>query len=245
MFHNRSALVAASRRPYVAAGGGGWTPASVSTDLWYDADDAATITASGGLVTQWRDKSGNNRHATQSGTLRLTDTASVQNGKHGLLSVVANQTYMDIPAFTRAQPFIVVCAFKRTTATANYEGAWEANNTGAGTRPAMLTRFNDGTSDAGIYDGTNFVKGGGALANNTPYYFVGVFDGASSKFRKNGAAIATGTMGSGGITAATSQQLANYYLPMPGYLLEFFIIPGNSTTDITNAESYLAAKWAI
>ena len=42
-----------------------WTPAQITTALWLDASDAATITPSGGPVSQWNDKSGNGRHATQ------------------------------------------------------------------------------------------------------------------------------------------------------------------------------------
>lgn len=46
-----------------------WTPAYLPTEslaLWFDALDLSTITLSGSTVSQWRDKSGNNRHATQS-----------------------------------------------------------------------------------------------------------------------------------------------------------------------------------
>ena len=44
-----------------------WTPASLGSSLalWLDASDASTITSTGGLVSEWRDKSGNSRHATQ------------------------------------------------------------------------------------------------------------------------------------------------------------------------------------
>ena len=44
-----------------------WTPASLgsSLGLWLDASDATSITSSGGLVSQWNDKSGNARHAVQ------------------------------------------------------------------------------------------------------------------------------------------------------------------------------------
>ncbi len=44
-----------------------WTPTSLGSSLalWLDADDASTITSSAGLVSEWRDKSGNNRDATQ------------------------------------------------------------------------------------------------------------------------------------------------------------------------------------
>lgn len=48
-------------------GGGvsGWTPSGLSgLQMWYAAEDAS-ITSSVGKVSEWRDKSGNNRHATQ------------------------------------------------------------------------------------------------------------------------------------------------------------------------------------
>lgn len=48
-----------------AVGGGLWTPADITTALWLDAADASTVTTVSGAVSQWNDKSGNNRHATQ------------------------------------------------------------------------------------------------------------------------------------------------------------------------------------
>lgn len=41
-----------------------WTPAQRATALWLNANDASTISAAAG-VSQWSDKSGNNRHAVQ------------------------------------------------------------------------------------------------------------------------------------------------------------------------------------
>ena len=52
--------------PYVFAGPVLWTPAEITKALWLDAADASTITESGGAVSQWDDKSGNGRNATQS-----------------------------------------------------------------------------------------------------------------------------------------------------------------------------------
>lgn len=52
--------------------GGAWTPAEIEgLALWLDADDASTITLNGSTVSQWSDKSGNARNATQ-------DTAASQ-----------------------------------------------------------------------------------------------------------------------------------------------------------------------
>lgn len=44
-----------------------WRPSYISTglDLWLDASDSSTITLNGSTVSQWSDKSGNNRHFTQ------------------------------------------------------------------------------------------------------------------------------------------------------------------------------------
>ena len=42
-----------------------WTPADISTAAWYDAADTGTITPGSGAVSQWNDKSGNGKHATQ------------------------------------------------------------------------------------------------------------------------------------------------------------------------------------
>lgn len=45
----------------------GFTPASLGATLsmWYDADDAASITLNGSTVSQWNDKSANARHISQ------------------------------------------------------------------------------------------------------------------------------------------------------------------------------------
>lgn len=43
-----------------------WTPAQISTLLWFDASDAANLSLSGSAIDQWNDLSGNGNHVTQS-----------------------------------------------------------------------------------------------------------------------------------------------------------------------------------
>lgn len=44
-----------------------WTPSQITTLLWFDASDLTTISKdSNNLISQWNDKSGNNRHLYQS-----------------------------------------------------------------------------------------------------------------------------------------------------------------------------------
>jgi len=42
-----------------------WTPARISVRAWYDSSDLDTITETGGYVSQWDDKSGNDKHLIQ------------------------------------------------------------------------------------------------------------------------------------------------------------------------------------
>lgn len=71
-------MVVLGRRPL-------WTPGNISTALWLDANDASTITLNGSTVSQWRDKSGNNRHASQATVANQpTYTASAFSGKPAL-----------------------------------------------------------------------------------------------------------------------------------------------------------------
>jgi hypothetical protein len=42
-----------------------WNPGIIAPTLWLDAADATTVTTVSGAVSQWNDKSGNARHATQ------------------------------------------------------------------------------------------------------------------------------------------------------------------------------------
>ena len=60
-----------------------WTPALLSTALWLDAADASTVTTVSGAVSQWNDKSGNGRNATQAtaGNRPATGTATL-NGRN-------------------------------------------------------------------------------------------------------------------------------------------------------------------
>ena len=59
---------------------GPFAPSDISNlDAWYDASDAATISATGALVDQWNDKSGNGYHLTAAGGNRPSTGTRTQN----------------------------------------------------------------------------------------------------------------------------------------------------------------------
>lgn len=93
-----------------------WTPSELgaSLALWLDADDASTITLNGSTVSQWSDKSGNGRHATQaSASAQPTYEASGFAGKPSV-TWIDNLNRMDTPTFT-AQSFYFVTRYSDGT----------------------------------------------------------------------------------------------------------------------------------
>lgn len=76
----------ALRRRATRAAGAAFVPTDISgLQAWYDASDAASITDSGGAVSQWNDKSGNTRHLVQAtGGAKPTTGSATLNGKNVL-----------------------------------------------------------------------------------------------------------------------------------------------------------------
>ena len=83
-----------------------WTPADITTALWLDAADASTITTVSGAVSQWNDKSGNNRNVEQS--VAISRPLYQATGFNGLPAIafdgtndfLKNNTYQPAGAFT-------------------------------------------------------------------------------------------------------------------------------------------------
>lgn len=212
-----------------------WTPASLSGLVaWFDASDGSTITASGGNVTEWRDKSGNARHLANAGTGPATGSRTLNS-----LNV------LDFPFFrvlTRAsvtvsQPYTVAWAgaYDSTFGPSDATVAISLGETSAYAAYAAISQWR-------MFNGT--VLGGGT-ANSSAHCWVSIANGSSSSVRIDGSAQATGNAGTGNgsrinLGAASSTATASF----DGYIGEVVISTGAlSGTDLTNLESYLKTKW--
>jgi hypothetical protein len=96
-----------------------WTPAALGSSLalWLDADDASTITLNGSNVSQWSDKSGNNRHATQATAANQPEYIASTAVLGGRPSVSATETtgYNLVGMLTpslAAREWLLVCAYE-------------------------------------------------------------------------------------------------------------------------------------
>lgn len=217
-------------RPVSASG---WSPADLASDLvaWYDAADSATLTASAGVVSQWRDKSDNAHHLAPWNTGPVTGSET-QNGLN-VVSFTADP--MGSAVTSLAQPFTVAWVGKYGTAE------WTPAVSLGADVPSFSIYHGGGTWLA--YSGTALTT---ATAYDTsPHLFVSVHNGGSSSARLDAASIAAGNAGTNGISLINLGS-ANNAGGITGWLAEVVVATGALTgSDLANLEAYLADKWGI
>ena len=209
--------------------------------LWLDGADssAASMTLDGTLVSSWRDKSGNGRDFTASGTARPTLTASGLNGKSvvtfdGSNDQLTNAT--NVVGFSSVTMFAVV--YRQTGAYGGIITSTSADNT-----PALIIE----NSNIGV-------RGHGQISVNTggftgPAVVCGRVNAGATEIFTDGLVrdsdAVSGSLGSVTTTAIGTYRLAaaNY---LNGYIAEIIVYPTDLTTaDRARVEAYLAAKWSI
>ena len=125
-------------------------PLTLSPALWLDASDAASITSSGGAVSQWSDKSGNAHHATQSvAASKPTTGANTQNGLN-VLTFDGVDDYLTITnfmsAWTAGELLAVIKVDADPPATATPTGIYLFNE------PGSAAASHHPWTDGNIYD---------------------------------------------------------------------------------------------
>lgn len=223
-----------------------WTPADITTALWLDAADAATITESGGDVSQWADKSGNSNHAVNAGAGKPSYDAA----NDRIVFDKASSEYLALTSqpFTGTTARTVFAVINTQTAGSSGNGFFSADdsgssgqlwdlcpegsafyirivgndyytpNPGTGTDELIVAQWESGSSSNSNvwHDGSALTRAGGSSAT-----------------------VNTGT-GTAHI-GRTPFQSNDYY---DGYIYELIVITGTVTTDTRQTvEGYLAWKW--
>ncbi|MBT8037962.1 MAG: M6 family metalloprotease domain-containing protein, partial [Verrucomicrobiae bacterium] len=225
-----------------------WTPAETTTALWLDADDASTFTLNGGNVQEWRDKSGNARHAGQTTpSSQPADTASGLDGKH-VVSFDGSSDYLNFGTGLDFMSGASHSAFIVLADVTNYSDIYGAASGGSGANSLHVGfsnssgyRMNYWGHDYGPSVTSNFVATG-SIVN----YIWDV--GSPKQIFANGSlegsghnALAPGTMSGGG---RISNVVGHGYLG--GKIAEIVIVSGSvSQADRELLEGYLAHKWGM
>jgi hypothetical protein len=250
-----------------------WTPALISTALWLDAADASTVTASSSLITEWRDKSGNDKHVTAADALRPTYTSAGLSGR----SVVTYSGSQRLQAATASD-----WAFMHNGSQYAIFAAWQAGTSSdpnavyalcstrtSGSTLGVLFFYDDRTSIpvnnqirhlVGTFEGTNYIlnsSSDGVHAANTPV-IIGLqadVGNATASLRStirvnDGTAIQNNATTTAAVTGNPQHPLivgsTDGAAALTGFIAELVIINGATTTDTRQRiNGYLAHKWGL
>lgn len=212
-----------------------WTPAALGSDLltWLDAGDASTVTVSGSGVSEWRDKSGNARHASQ-----FIDSSRPP--WSGTKVALDGATYLLLAAGLPTTYDCIIVGRPRDNAYAGASGYRVALQVDSGNYPVLI----DNAGTIGTY-------GGGFSGSGYSWGSVDGFDYATI----NGTtSVATHGMNGGaqqftgsGVAASAPISLNRSDYPMPfGDVYEIaFVTYGASLDTKQKLEGYVAHKWGL
>ena len=232
----------------ILSGSAPWSPAQTTTELWLDAADDSTITRSGDLVSEWRDKSDNDRHASQatSGS-QPSWTFEGLNGKDvltfdGTSEFLNLGTGLDFVAGTSHSAFIVLADI---TSYSNIYGAANGNSGSSslhvGFANANTYRMNYWSHDYGPSITANFESNGSILN-----YVWEV--GAPKQILANGKSEGTGHNAQAIGTMAGGGRIGNIVGQgfIGGKIAEMVFLTGTvAQADRERMEGYLAHKWGL
>ena len=206
--------------------------------LWLDAADASTITESGGLVSQWDDKSGNGNDAAQ-GTGSAQPEYSVRQ-QNGLATLEFNGSkYLTTSAFSSAlaQPNTIFIVSKRDAVVADdylIDGL-----TGTDRHASLVS----GAGKYQLFAGAGLE--GGAI-NTVAEMQTIIINGASTKLYINGALNASGTEGAHSLDGLTIGAAYGLWGKLDGFIAEILIYDRLlSASEIAATESSLNNKWGL
>jgi hypothetical protein len=231
-----------------------WSPANITTALWLDAADAGTITESGGAVSQWNDKSGNNRHATQSdATRRPAFTSSALNGYSALTFDGTNDGLTCGDAFHSANLLIFAVA-KTSNATAEQNIVTKWN--GTGNQREFIFRFRS-TNKVGAFFSFDGSSANSSFLDTTGTAGTGWTIGGAVR---NGTALTVSLNGSQNSSTLASSSLfnstasldigyffdgSNVFEPLNGQIATVVIATNPSLADLQKLEGWAAHKYGL
>lgn len=211
-----------------------WSPTDLTGLVaWYDASDTATITATGGNVTDWNDKSGNGYHLQDIAGTPVTGSATI-NGLNVLSYTDDSLQNASVPMSGASRTWFIVIEINASdtsyiVAAVPNTGPWlylatsGSSNTGINNGVTSTSLYVNGSLFSGTTRGDVFT----AIGTGTPKIVrpTGTFTG------QNGVAL---SYNGGGFGYGSGTKLA-----------EVIICETPSAEDITATESYLTTKWGL
>lgn len=234
-------------------------PVTSNLSIWVDATDAATITESGGSVSQWNDKSGNGINFSQGTSSNRPTISKDSTTGNQFISFDGSNDFLQASSTVLANKssltWFVVLKWNSGSA-ADYEPFMATTNSGSTLDHGAFHYVNPSNYGAcypfyasgnGNYDGNNLYTSGAT------YIIEAVADGTNYLVSRNGATEGFVTF-SGGTGTTTNNALINIcYQPQGGTsrwgkfdIGEILIYTAKlSGSEIQSVRTYLNEKWRV
>lgn len=236
-----------------------WTPAKLpNLALWLDAADSSTITLNGSTVSQWRDKSGNGRHASQNTAANQpTYTANGLNGKPVVTFDGSNDFMAFQTAFGTVTEFNAVIVWRTdASGVGNFDYLYQI---GDGSNALSL---NAASPTAGSFNGNYYGLTSATTPSALDFNTAAVFNAAAITSHRigtgtthnlwvNGSARTVPSWPSSLNVDSSNSGLGRFINNnahfLQGYIAEIVFVTNSalSTADRQLLEGYLAWKWAL
>lgn len=221
-----------------------WTPSSIAMLLWLDAADANTITLNGSTVSQWNDKSGNGRNATQAtasnqpvyvGSAINNLPAITFDGVNDRLEV-SNESAFDVATFT------IFLIGKKRSGNGSFIGKCDAADITTRRRKLQLRTgaFISGTdaNELAISDATgDFIRAFSSVGNSD---HIDRLNGTQANYTQT---LFNDQYNNVNLTIGCAFFVGAEFLD--GQISELIIVNNRNFTTIQLVEGYLAWKWGM
>lgn len=226
----------------------GFSPRQIpDLGLWLDASDASTFTLNGSTVSEWRDKSGNGKHAAQATAAdQPTYATNVVNGRSAVV-FDGSSDHMAGPAVFSALPCTL---FMSVLFPSTKQIGMLFNQYSGTTDTVALYRGHSATDGVRLFNGANLTSV--ALPSNNTWHLIGFEAGttsANSRLFINGVVDATGNAGTNS-PAQGGYYLARWAGGTPAYtpatIGEVVAYKRSlSTAEATAVQGYLGRRWGV
>jgi len=208
-----------------------WTPAQISTALWLDGADASTVLLNGSNVSQWNDKSGNNRNVGQNTAVnRPIYTTNAINGKNVLTWPSSTNstglTNVSLSAFSPGRTFGVARWIGPTTFTTyNYLYSYGFSST---------DEVIGNIASTSLFSGSLFMNGSSSATANVLGLMANVFIFASNRTAASGRTV---------VSIGTDGGSDRGWQGLIAEVITTVSVPDTITKQLV--EGYLAHKWGL
>ena len=218
-----------------------WTPKDLNLSAWYDAKDSCSVVVDqNSKVSKWRDKSGENNHATQSvPSRRLTylESDPLADDKSSLQSLSnLGRIGLEIPSFSMKEVFMVLYYDDSTDEDFDQYNIILSSTGTYGKYRIMGVKNEDDLSDSVSWSfNSQTFKNGSSLSSNE----VLPLPNSVMRFVSNSVIDEQRFLFSGTYSSASDRG-------WKGSVCEIIALPDSPTSaDVEKIEGYLAHKWGL